>query len=88
MYHDKLVCAHDIVLAGIGRVSFVSWTAAIVFSIAAFHVAGNGALRASGMLQALYVTTMPGIASVSPFVVEMWLEALPSQARPWTLTTL
>ena len=88
VYHDKLIRAHVVLATGIGRLSYVSWTAAIVFSVAAFRVAGDKSLRASGMLQALYLTTMPGIASVSPFICEMWLEALPSQARSRVLPTL
>lgn len=51
----------------------------MVFSIATIRVAGNMALFESGMLNGLYLIAMPGIAAVSPFVVEMWLESLPSQ---------
>lgn len=31
------------------------------------------------MLQGLYITAMPGSASVAPLILEMWLESLPSQ---------
>lgn len=63
----------------VGGFSFVGWTSAVIVSLAAIRAAGNVALRRSGMLQGLYLTTMPGIAAVSPFIVEMWLEGLPSQ---------
>jgi len=78
-----VLASHFVLGLGMGPLSFVSCTAAVVFSVAAFRAAENKALKASDMLQGLYLTTMPGTASVSPFIAEMWLEALPSQARSW-----
>lgn len=63
----------------LGAFSVLSWTSTIVFSFAAIRAADNAALRRSYMLHGLYLIIMPAMASVPAFIVEMWLESLPSQ---------